>query len=72
MDRAGLFGTLVAFFTVAAIGYGLGFQVADPSVECVPGYAVDYDGTLGAWLDRDGKVVLLAENEDTFDWCVTR
>lgn len=43
---------------------------ADPTSDpCVPGYAVDYDGQLGAWLDRDGRIVLLAEFEDSYDWC---
>ncbi len=37
--------------------------------KCVPGNAVEYDGTLRAWLDREGAVVMLAEDEGTFDWC---
>lgn len=36
---------------------------------CVPLTAVDYDGTLNAWLDIDGRIVAVAVEEDTLDWC---
>lgn len=36
---------------------------------CVPARAVDYRGDLNAWLDARGQVILIAEEEDTYDWC---
>ena len=56
----------------AFVGLSVGMLVGPPTVggdaPCVPGYAVNYNGA-GFWEDREGRAVLLAENEDTYDWC---
>jgi hypothetical protein len=69
------------FATVAAVGllmFFLGGIVgtiapvwhrATPAGGCVPGNAINYDGHLGAWLGRDGAVILLADQEDTYQFC---
>lgn len=57
---------------IYAFGFGLGLLAAgvgDDSTPCIPGNAVDYDGTAHAWFDRQDRAVLLAEAEDTYDWC---
>lgn len=69
-----LFDRLTAafiFIGFTAFVFVLGWTGGETSGDgmCVPGYAVDYNGNLGAWLDRDGAVVLLAEEEDTYGWC---
>lgn len=48
------------------VGHRTEIVIAPP---CVPAIAVDYDGTRNAWLDADGNEILLAIEEDTYEWC---
>lgn len=67
-----ILGFCLAF--VAALTIIFAIFVADNLRElngetCVPYRAVDYRGDLDAWVDINGKVVLIAVEEDTYDWC---
>lgn len=58
---------------MAGVSTGLYHRWNPPTIvlpaACVPAEAVDYDGPLGAWLAADGSVLLIATEEDTYDWC---
>lgn len=54
---------LVAVCAVSLVGAA---HRATPAT-CVPARAVDY--RAGAWYDDAGAVVLVAAEEDSYDWC---
>lgn len=39
----------------------------DTPRQCIPPNAVDYQA--GAWFDSEGRAVLVAPEEDSYEWC---
>ena len=69
-DRDSIWAAVITGAVIVLLVTAATLWPGDPTSDpCVPGYAVDYDGQLGAWLDRDGRIVLLAEFEDSYEWC---
>lgn len=63
-------GLVMVAGLAATIGVLVIAATDDPApAPCVPLHAVDYRGDLDAWLDADGRAVLLAPEEDTYPWC---
>lgn len=62
---------------ILVLGFWLGigfvaFMDEVTATKCVPGNAVDYRGDLKAWTDRQGYVVMLSPEEDTYNFCTRR